>query len=220
MNECWIPWNSFTRSQDLKNIANGEIRRKSTRWAPMIVINGVILPPINGLTSRGFPGLSYFTPNKSSDFTPRITNDRLGLGPPKIWWKLIPPVSHGPVEKLVPKTQRIHGTNGIFTDMWLIFMVCMQVNIPVPWILWETTKSLWLWVRVPSFFCSTKMERLVELQGDHSGFLMVESYCWWKKEIPNNNHRLDGAKKTLYNNWINYLSLNWWVYRISGCHQQ
>ena len=31
------------------------------------------------------------------------------------------------------------------------------------------------------------------------------------EEIPNNNHRLDGAKKTLYNNWINYLSLNWWV---------
>ena len=51
----------------------------------MIVINGIILPPINGLTSRGFPGLSYFTPYKSSDFTPRITNDRLGLGPPKIY---------------------------------------------------------------------------------------------------------------------------------------
>ena len=105
----------------------------------------------------------------------KITNDRLGLGPPKIWWKLSHH-QHRPVEKLVPK------------------------NKP----------SLWLRVKSSLLFLFKHMERLVELQGDHSGFLMVESYCWWKKEIPNNNHRLDGAKKTLYNNWINYLSLNWW----------
>ena len=39
----------------------------------------------------------------------------------------------------------------------------------------------------------------------------VVKYCWWKKSCTTWN-----VLETLSNNGINYLSLNWWVYRISS----
>ena len=44
-------------------------------------------------------------------------------------------------------------------------------------------------------------------------WLENRSYCWWLKSQTT-------AIETRVNNGIDYISLNWWVYRISGCHQQ
>ena len=49
-----------------------------------------------------------------------------------------------PIWKWFPyNPPRIHGT-GIFTCMWLIFMVNQLENIPVPWILWVIEHAIFL----------------------------------------------------------------------------